>query len=80
MGMGKDHVVSKPFFRQQLIPQFPDACTCIDDDDLIVMGPDFYTGRISPIFYIFLSRYRNGASRSPTSNDHSLFFPLPICR
>jgi hypothetical protein len=53
MGMGKKHVVIAPSLRQQGIAQAPDSRTGIDNDDIIVLGPDLETCRVAPIFEVF---------------------------
>jgi hypothetical protein len=57
--MGEDHVVTVPSFFEQMIAQSPDPRPRVNDNDLILMGSDFYTGRISPVLNIFLSANRD---------------------
>jgi hypothetical protein len=57
--MGENHVVMVPSFFEQLVSQFPDPRPRVNDDDLILMGSDFYARRISPVLDIFLSANRD---------------------
>jgi hypothetical protein len=41
-----------------VIAKPPDTGSGIDDDDIVVVGPDLNTGRISAVFDILFAGYR----------------------
>ena len=50
MGVGEDKVKFTAIFLDQLIPETPDAGSCIDDDDVVTFGTDFDASGIPTVF------------------------------
>jgi hypothetical protein len=55
MGMGEKQVYSTIVRGKQLVPELSHARTCVDNDDIVILGPDLDAGRVAAILQEFFS-------------------------
>ena len=59
MGVGEDKIIIITTLCNEVISDSPNAGTCIDNDDLIILGPNLNAWGITSIFDVFPAGYGN---------------------
>jgi hypothetical protein len=52
MGMGEEKIEGVARFVDQFIAQPPDAGPCVDDDNVIALGPNLEAGGVTAVFVV----------------------------
>ena len=55
VGVGKDKMEEQTALGQHLVAESPDTGPCIEDDNIVTLGPDFNAGGITAVFYVVFS-------------------------
>jgi hypothetical protein len=70
MGVGNENMRLDGHFFQQVLCKRVDAGAGVKNDQIIVIGPDFYTGGIAAVFNGAGSRCGYGSSNAPEFDFH----------
>jgi hypothetical protein len=79
MGVGKNEMKGLSIFSYQLIPEAPDTCTRVNDDNIIAFCADFNAGGVATVFEILFAGNWYRSSGPPTLNYHWTTYSLNKC-
>jgi hypothetical protein len=55
VGVGKDKIQIGGFFVGQIVPQAANPGARIHHNNIVALGPDFHTGRVTAVLQVFFA-------------------------